>query len=143
MARGAALQSLWNQALHPVAGSPGWLGGLLAWLLESGSYIWVARAVALTETLVGIALILGVLTGLAAFAGSLVGVSLMLVGGGLMNPVLFGLAIALIFAWKTAGWIGLDRWLLPLLGTPWRRGVRFHEVRGGNRPTISVIEAPR
>jgi thiosulfate dehydrogenase [quinone] large subunit len=25
-------------------------------------------------------------------------------------------------AWRTAGWWGLDRWLLPLLGTPWAPG---------------------
>jgi thiosulfate dehydrogenase (quinone) large subunit len=25
-------------------------------------------------------------------------------------------------AWKVAGWWGLDRWLLPLLGTPWYQG---------------------
>jgi aldehyde dehydrogenase (NAD+) len=25
----------------------------------------------------------------------------------------------LMLAWKTAGWLGLDRWLLPALGTPW------------------------
>ena len=32
------------------------------------------------------------------------------------------LAIFLILAWKVAGWYGLDRWLLPILGTPWQPG---------------------
>jgi thiosulfate dehydrogenase (quinone) large subunit len=32
------------------------------------------------------------------------------------------LALPLILGWKVAGWYGLDRWLLPLLGTPWHRG---------------------
>jgi thiosulfate dehydrogenase [quinone] large subunit len=27
-----------------------------------------------------------------------------------------------VLAWKTAGWIGLDRWRLPPVGTPWRPG---------------------
>jgi thiosulfate dehydrogenase (quinone) large subunit len=27
-----------------------------------------------------------------------------------------------MLAWKVAGWYGLDRYLLPLLGTPWKRG---------------------
>jgi thiosulfate dehydrogenase [quinone] large subunit len=31
------------------------------------------------------------------------------------------LAVLLILAWKVAGWYGLDRWLLSLLGTPWSR----------------------
>jgi len=38
------------------------------------------------------------------------------------NPVLFGLGVLLVIAWKVAGWWGLDRWLLPRLGTPWARG---------------------
>jgi thiosulfate dehydrogenase [quinone] large subunit len=28
------------------------------------------------------------------------------------------LGFLLVLAWKTAGYIGLDRWLLPRLGTP-------------------------
>ena len=28
----------------------------------------------------------------------------------------------LVLAWRNAGWYGLDRWVLPALGTPWHRG---------------------
>jgi len=35
-----------------------------------------------------------------------------------LGDMLFG--FLLVLAWKTAGYIGLDRFLLPLLGTPWR-----------------------
>jgi thiosulfate dehydrogenase [quinone] large subunit len=38
---------------------------------------------------------------------------------------MFPLSIALILAWKTAGWYGGDRWVLPLLGTPWQPGTVF------------------
>lgn len=31
------------------------------------------------------------------------------------------ISMLLILAWKVAGWYGLDRWLLPRLGTPWTR----------------------
>jgi thiosulfate dehydrogenase [quinone] large subunit len=44
------------------------------------------------------------------------------------NPVLLLLAILLVLAWKTAGWWGLDRWALKLLGTPWRPGVVFRRA---------------
>ena len=44
----------------------------------------------------------------------------MLAGSASANPVLLILAIVLILAWKTAGYIGLDRYLLPILGTPWK-----------------------
>jgi hypothetical protein len=33
----------------------------------------------------------------------------------------------LVLAWRNAGWIGLDRWLLPIIGTPWKPGRLFHE----------------
>ena len=35
------------------------------------------------------------------------------------------LATWLVLAWKNAGWIGADRYLLPYLGTPWKRGALF------------------
>jgi hypothetical protein len=31
------------------------------------------------------------------------------------------LGIVLILAWKNAGYFGIDRYLLPALGTPWRQ----------------------
>ena len=37
------------------------------------------------------------------------------------NPVLFFAGILLILAWKNAGYLGIDRYLLPMLGTPWKQ----------------------
>lgn len=73
------------------------------------------------EILVGIGLILGLLTGIAAFFGGLMNVSFLLAGTVSSNPLLFIFATWLVLAWKNAGWYGLDRWALPLLGTPWGR----------------------
>jgi thiosulfate dehydrogenase [quinone] large subunit len=56
--------------------------------------------------------------------------SFLLAGSGSSNPVLFTMAIGLMLAWKVAGYYGLDRYLLPMLGTPWHRGKAF----GGDRP---------
>jgi thiosulfate dehydrogenase [quinone] large subunit len=42
-----------------------------------------------------------------------------------INPVLFVGGIGLILAWKVAGYIGLDRFVLPKLGTPWQPGELF------------------
>ena len=47
----------------------------------------------------------------------------MMAGTASVNPVLFTLSVLLILAWKTAGYLGLDRFLLPWLGTPWKPGV--------------------
>lgn len=67
------------------------------------------------EFLVGIALILGIVTGTAAFFGAFMNMNFLLAGTISTNPVLLILQILLILAWKTAGWIGLDRFVLPLL----------------------------
>jgi thiosulfate dehydrogenase [quinone] large subunit len=37
------------------------------------------------------------------------------------NPVLFFAGVLLILAWKNAGYLGIDRYLLPMLGTPWKQ----------------------
>ena len=71
---------------------------------------------------VGIGLIVGLLTGFAAFFGALMNMSFLLAGSASSNPVLFTLAIGLMLAWKVAGYYGLDRYLLPMLGTPWQPG---------------------
>ena len=61
---------------------------------------------------VGIGLILGCLTGLAATGGLLMNVSYLLAGSASINPVLAAVQVPIILAWKVAGWWGLDRWVL-------------------------------
>jgi thiosulfate dehydrogenase [quinone] large subunit len=51
--------------------------------------------------------------------------SFLLAGSASSNPVLFVLAMGLILAWRVAGYYGVDRWLLPMLGTPWQPGALF------------------
>ena len=49
-------------------------------------------------------------------------------GNGIHQPGLILIAMFLILAWKTAGWWGVDRWLLPALGTPWQAGKVFKKT---------------
>lgn len=77
--------------------------------------------VAFGEVLVGLGLILGLLTGIAAFFGAFMNASFLFAGTLSTNPLLFILATWIVLGWKVAGWYGLDRWALPLLGTPWNR----------------------
>ena len=51
--------------------------------------------------------------------------SLVLAGSASTNPVLFTLGIALMLAWKVAGYIGVDRVLLPVLGATSTRGTQL------------------
>jgi thiosulfate dehydrogenase [quinone] large subunit len=48
--------------------------------------------------------------------------SYMLAGSASTNPVLFALTVGIILAWRVAGYYGVDRFLLPRLGVPWRKG---------------------
>lgn len=84
-----------------------------------------SHIVAYGEFLVGIGLILGAFTGIAAFFGAFMNMNYLFAGTVSSNPLLFIIELFLILAWKTAGWIGLDRILLPMLGTPWNKGHIF------------------
>src|ERR1700761_3561790 len=67
------------------------------------------------ELCVGLGLILGLFTGIAAFFGTTMNASYLLAGTVSINPILFALGSLLVLAWKTAGWWGADRFVLPLL----------------------------
>jgi thiosulfate dehydrogenase [quinone] large subunit len=132
-ATGEALKGFWERAVA-VPAAPArpaivfdWYRGFIQGLLEGGHYTWFTKLIVAGEVLVGVALILGAFTGIAAFSGSFMNWNFMMAGTASINPFLFTLSIFLILAWKTAGWWGLDRWLLSLLGTPWRPGVMFAE----------------
>ena len=74
--------------------------------------------VAYGEAIIGLALILGMFTDIAAFFGGFMNWNFMMAGSASTNPMLF-VAVGLILAWKIAGYLGVDYFLLPLLGTPW------------------------
>jgi thiosulfate dehydrogenase (quinone) large subunit len=65
------------------------------------------------EMAVGLALILGLLTGIAAFFGAVMNFNFMFAGSVSVNPYWVLMEIALMFAWKVAGYIGVDRYVLP------------------------------
>lgn len=124
---GAALKGFWTGAVRlPETGKPpityDWYREFLKMLLENGTYTWFAKVIVIAEIAIGVCLILGVLTGFAALGGALMNFNFMLAGTASTNPVLFLIAVLLILAWKAAGFYGVDRWLLPRLGTPWRPG---------------------
>jgi thiosulfate dehydrogenase [quinone] large subunit len=123
---GEALRAYWEQAVAiPEQGRPpityGWFRQFLQYMLDNGWYSWFAKLVAWGEVLVALGLILGVLVGLTALFGTIMNFSYMLAGSASTNPVLFGLGVFLVLAWKVGGHWGLDRWILPALGTPWAR----------------------
>lgn len=121
---GASLQGFWQHAVAiPDAGRPAitfdWYRSFLQFMLDHQAYIWFGKLIAYGEFLVGLGLIVGAFVGVAAFFGALMNFNFMLAGSASTNPVMFLLAVLLIFAWKIAGFIGADYFLLNLIGTPW------------------------
>lgn len=127
---GASLQGYWERAVAiPEGGRPaityGWYRDFLQFMLDQGWHSWFAKIVVFGEVLVGIGLIVGALVGITAFFGTVLNFNFMLAGTVSTNPVMFGLTVFLILAWKVAGYIGVDRVLLPALGAPWSPGKLF------------------
>ena len=126
---GQALKGFWERAVA-IPTAPGatpairfdWYRDFIQFLLDGGHYTWFAKFVTFGELTVGILLILGAFVGLASFGGAFMNWNFIMAGTASSNALLFSIAIFLILAWKNAGWIGLDRFLLPILGTPWQPG---------------------
>ena len=126
METGQGILGYWTRALgNAPNGNPiivyGWYRTFIQFLVDSGSHPWFAKAIVFGELAVGLGLIVGALVGVAAFFGALMNLSFLMAGTVSTNPVLFFAAILLILAWKNAGYLGVDRFLLPMLGTPWKQ----------------------
>ena len=123
---GAGIMGFWKNALGTTAsGNPvitfDWYRMFIQFLVDTNSAGWFSYLIVFGELAVGIGLILGAFTGVAATFGLLMNLAFMLAGTTSTNPVMAMLGVLLILAWKNAGYIGLDRYLLPLFGTPWRQ----------------------
>jgi thiosulfate dehydrogenase [quinone] large subunit len=125
---GTALSGFINGALTKTGGPhpdvQGWYAAFLQKVVLAHVGTW-SYVVSIGETLVGLGLILGAFTGIAAFFAMFMNLNYLMAGAVSLNPILLMISILLVLAWKTAGWWGLDRWLLPALGTPWRPGMVF------------------
>jgi thiosulfate dehydrogenase [quinone] large subunit len=122
---GSALTGFVNGALQKSTGDhpdvTGWYASFLQTFILPYATFW-SNLVALGELLVGLGLIFGALTGVAAFFGTVMNANYLFAGTLSTNPLLFILGTWVVLAWRVAGWYGLDRWLLPLLGVPWAPG---------------------
>lgn len=145
---GTALQGYWERAVNvptPEQAEQGARAAItydgwrqfLQFMIDNEWYEWFNWLIILGEIAVGVGLILGAFTGIAAFFGALLNVSFLLSGSTSSNPVLLLLAILVILGWRVAGFIGLDRFLLPALGTPWQHNV------GGSLASIKRGEIPQ
>ena len=127
---GLAVKGFVSSALNKTSGAypdvSHWYAAFLKDVVLPHSSLF-SHVVTYGELLVGIGLILGAFTGISALFGSLMNMSYMFAGALSVNPIMALLQLFLILAWRTAGWIGADRYLLPLIGTPWHPGKLFNK----------------
>ena len=139
---GDALLGYWQRALTtPEGGRPPityeWYRSFIQFLVDNHAQGWFAWLITFGEIAIAIALLTGTLVGIAAFFGAMMNMSFLLAGSASTNPVMFTFAIGLILAWRVAGYYGVDRYLLPLLGTPWRARVTTHPLQPSGAPASS------
>jgi len=143
---GEALQGFWVSATKiPEAPAKAaitfdWYRSFLQYLLDNQAYTWFSKLIVAGELLIGIALILGIFTGIAAFFGGLMNFNFMMAGSASSNPLLFAMAIGLVLAWKVAGHYGLDAIVLRSLGTPWQIGPLTRKVVA---PIVPLVPGAR
>jgi thiosulfate dehydrogenase [quinone] large subunit len=123
---GAGILAFW-QRIAAVPAAPArpvitydWYRTFIQFMIDNHWEGVFGKVIAFGETAVGIGLIIGAFVGIAAVGGAFMNLNFMLAGSASTNPVLLILGFLLVLAWKTGGYIGLDRYLLPLVGTPWK-----------------------
>lgn len=125
MSGGAALEGFAAGAVERGAGGDhpaiaySWYVNFLEWIRDS-AHVWMAPLVAVGEVVIGLALILGAFVGIVAFLGVVLNFSFIFAGSAGVNPLFLVIGLLLMLAWRNAGWYGVDRWLLPKVGTPFR-----------------------
>ena len=126
MQTGEALKGFWTNAVQiPAEGRPpiafAWYREFLQTMLDAQAYTWFAKVIAVSEVLIGIALIVGIFVGLTAFFGGFMNWNFIMAGSASVNGVFFGLSVLLVLAWKIAGYIGADYFILPRVADLWTR----------------------
>ena len=112
--KGFATSGIAGSATGKGGASYGWWAGFLHNFVVPNSS-WIAKLVALSEVAIGVLLIVGLFTGVAALAGLVLNVIYMFSGTAGVNPAYAIVALLLIMAWRNAGYFGLDRFALPMV----------------------------
>ncbi len=112
---GVAVQGFLTNALTKTTGAhpdvPGWYAYFIKTVALPNAEIF-SYLVSFGELFVGVGLILGAFTAVAAFFGAFMNMSYLLAGTVSTNPTLLILQIFIMLAGKTAGRYGLDRFNL-------------------------------
>jgi thiosulfate dehydrogenase (quinone) large subunit len=139
-ASGKALTGFVAGALAKSSGANPAVQGWYAWFLQHAVQPgagFFSVLVTYGEFAVGLGVLLGVLTGIAAGFGVLMNLNYLLAGTVSINPVLGVFGLFLVLSWRVCGWVGGDRLLLPALGLPWQRGSWFQSHSAATPPPVA------
>lgn len=139
---GFALAGFVNGALLKTAGEHPDVSGWYAAFLEHAVLPHAALfslLVTFGELCVGLALLAGLFTGVAAFFGGFMNLAFLMAGTVSVNPQLFVLSTGVVLAWRIAGHWGLDRWVLPRVGVPGAPGPWLRRIL---RPVSYLAHGP-
>lgn len=125
LSTGESLQLYLNNQIDPEAPAIyfGWYGDFLGFMADNAAFF--AKVIAVGEFLIGVGLVLGAFTGLAAFFGLTLNTNILFAAFGGPSPLFLVLQLGIVLAWRVAGYYGADRYLLPMLGTPTAPGRLF------------------
>ena len=125
MVTGDALKGFWmgavkvNEATGKTAAAYGWYVKFLQSMLDAQAYTWFAKVIAVSEFTFGILLIAGIFVGGTAFFAGFMNWNFIMAGSASVNGVFFGLSVLLVLAWKIAGYLGADYFILPHVADLW------------------------
>jgi thiosulfate dehydrogenase [quinone] large subunit len=125
---GVAINGFLTAALQKTSGAHPDVSVWYAWFINNVALPnteLLSYLVTFGEIAVGIALILGLFTGIAATFGAFMNFNYLFSGAVSINPLLLLLQFGIILAWRIAGWWGLDRWVITRLGVPGQPAIYF------------------
>ena len=112
--KGYATAGITGSATGKAGASYGWWASFLHnFVVPDAS--WIAKLIAVSEFAIGLLLIVGLFTGAAALAGVGLNLIYMFSGTAGVNPAYALVGVFLILAWRNAGYLGLDRYALPMV----------------------------
>jgi thiosulfate dehydrogenase [quinone] large subunit len=115
-----------------------WAGFLHNFVMPNAS--WLAKVISLGEMAVGIGLILGLFTGVAALGAVALNFTYMMTGTAGVNP-LFALAgVGLVLAWRNAGLLGLDSLALRQFTPPFPVGSLVRRITHRQPPLVGATD---
>jgi thiosulfate dehydrogenase [quinone] large subunit len=134
--KGFAASGIAGSASGKGGASYGWWAGFLHNFVVPNSS-WIAKLIAVSEVAIGVLLIIGLFTGVAALAGLVLNLVYMFSGSAGVNPAYAIVALLLILAWRNAGYFGLDRFALPRMARLFHHGPRVDNA-APRTPTVAL-----